>query len=138
MASHGVESRVQKEERSLGDLISQLAADTGTLVRQEMRLVVAETRHNLSLGVESAAWLAAGIAVAAVGSLVLVASLVLVLAIWLPAWLAAVIVGIALCAIGLPMANSGWTGLKRVEIAPDDSIASIKENTEWLKKQIKN
>ncbi|MDI1241095.1 MAG: phage holin family protein [bacterium] len=138
MATSRAESMMQKDERSLGDLISQLASDTGTLVRQEMRLVVAETRHNLSSGLESAAWLAAGLAVAAVGVLVLVAALVLVLSIWLPAWLSAIIVGIGLCAVGVPVANHGLTELKKVEIAPDDSIASIKESTEWLKEQIKN
>ena len=138
MATSRAESMMQKDERTLGDLISQLASDTGTLVRQEVRLVVAETRHNLSSGLQSVTWLAAGAAVAAVGVLVLVAALVLVLSIWLPAWLAAIIVGIGLCAVGLPVANYGLTELKKVEIAPDDSIASIKESTEWLKEQIKN
>jgi len=138
MITSGVENKIQNNERSLGDLVSQLASDTGTLVRQEVRLVVAETRRNLSNGVESAGWLAAGTALAAVGALVLVAALVLILSIWLPAWLAAIIVGIGLCAIGLPMANSGLAALKKIEITPDDSIASIKEDTEWLKEQIKN
>lgn len=138
MNTSRAETMVQKDERSLGDLVSQLASDTGTLVRQEVRLVVAETRQNLSTGVDSAAWFAAGIAVAAVGGLVLVAAFVLILSIWLPAWLAATIVGIGLCAIGLPMANSGLAALKKIEITPDDSIASIKEDTEWLKEQIKN
>ena len=138
MVTSRAESMMQKDERTLGDLVSQLVSDTGTLVRQEVRLVVAETRHNLSSGLQSATWLAAGAAVAAVGVLVLVAALVLVLSIWLPAWLAAIIVGIGLCAVGLPVANYGLTELKKVEIAPDDSIASIKESTEWLKEQIKN
>lgn len=138
MATSRAESMVRNDERSLGDLISQLANDTSTLVRQEMRLVVAETRHNLSQGLESAAWLAGGVAAAAAGLLVLAAALVLILAIWLPPWLSAVIVGIALSAVGMIVANRGLTGLKKVEIAPNDSIASIKEDTEWLKEQIKN
>ena len=138
MITSAVENKIQKDERSLGDLVSQLASDTGTLVRQEMRLVVAETRKNLSTGIDSAVWMAAGVAMAAVGALVLVAALVLILSIWLPAWVAAAIVGIGLCAVGLPMASSGLTALKKIEITPDDSIASIKEDTEWLKEQIKN
>ncbi len=138
MATSRAESMMQKDERSLGDLVSQLASDTGTLVRQEMRLVVAETRHNLSSGLESAVWLAGGVAVLAAGLLALVAALVLILSIWLPAWLAAVIVGVGLSAVGLAVANHGLTSLKQVEVAPDESIASIKESTEWLKEQIKN
>lgn len=138
MTTSGAESMVQKDERSLGDLVAKLASDTGILVRQEMRLVVAETRHNLSTGVDSVIWLAAGMTVALVGVLVLAAALVLVLSIWLPPWAAAAVVGIGLCVIGLPMANSGLTKLKNMEIAPDDSIASIKESTEWLKERINN
>ncbi|MEO5859043.1 MAG: phage holin family protein [Pyrinomonadaceae bacterium] len=138
MVTSGAESMVQKEERSLGDLVAKLASDTGILVRQEMRLVVAETRHNLSSGVDSVILLGSGIAVALVGVLVLAAALVLVLSIWLPSWLAATIVGIGLFVIGLPMANYGLTKLKNIEMAPDDSIASIKESTEWLKERINN
>ena len=138
MISSGTESMEQRDPRSLGDLISQLASDTGTLVRQEMRLVVAETRQNISTGLSAAVWLGVGIGVAIVGVLVLVVALILLLSLWLPAWIAAAVVGFVLCGIGLPMANSGLAGLKKVEITPDDSIASIKENTEWLKEQIKN
>lgn len=138
MSTSRAESLEQSDRRSLGDLVSQLASDTGLLVRQEMRLIVVETRQNLSAGLSSAKWLAGGLVVAAIGILLLVAALVLVLSIWIPAWAAATLVGVALCVIGLPMAKSGLEGLKKVEMTPDDSIASIKENTEWLKEQIKN
>lgn len=138
MITSGTESMVQKDERSLGDLLSQLASDTGTLVRQEMRLVVVETRQNMSSGVESFIWLASGTAVAFVGGLVLVAALILALSLWLPAWLAASIVGIGLCVIGVPVANYGLTELRKMEIAPDDSIESIKESAEWLREQTTN
>ena len=34
--------QIQKDERSLGELFSELAADTGTLVRQEVALAQTE------------------------------------------------------------------------------------------------
>ena len=38
--------QIQKDERSLGDLFSELAADTGVLVRQEVALAQVEISAN--------------------------------------------------------------------------------------------
>lgn len=129
---------VPRQDESIGELFSKLAGDASSLIRQEFRLAVVETKQNAARGVRHASLIAAGGVIGVIGIGVLTAAIVLLLALWLPAWLAAGIVGIALCVISLLVVKSGYSALKNTEIVPDDSIASIKESTEWLKEQIKN
>ncbi len=126
------------DERSIGELFGQLASDTGSLVRQEVRLAVVETKQNVKAVASASAWLVSGLAISILSVLVMVASAVLLLAIWVPPWAAAAIVAIVLAAIGLGIGSHGWSVLKRAEFAPEDSIESIKEDAEWLKEQIRN
>ena len=132
------ETAREADESSIGELFTKLARDTGTLIRQEVRLVIAETRTNLNKATAGLAWLVSGALIAVAGACAMIAALILVLSLWLPPWAAAGVVAIGLCGLGFVLANYGWTTLKGSEYLPDDSIESIKEDTEWLKKQIKN
>jgi uncharacterized membrane protein YqjE len=131
-----IEVRSENSDRSIGELFGRLASETGTLVRQEVRLAVVETRQNLKAVVAASVWLASGLAVTVVSVLVLIAALILLLSIWLPAWLGATIVGVTLGTGGAIVASHGWSTLKGAELTPEDSIKSIKEDAEWLKEQI--
>ena len=130
--------REDTSERTIGELFARLASDTGTLVRQEVRLAVAETRQNVRSVGTASVWLVAGGALAVASSLVLIAALVLLLSAWIPAWIAATLVGLIVGVSGMLIASRGWSELKQVEVAPDEAIESIKEDAEWLKQQIKN
>lgn len=128
----------EPEERSIGKLFTKLARDTGTLVRQEVRLAVAETRTNLNKATAGLTWLVSGAFIAVAGMFAMVAALILVVSLWLPAWAASAVVAIGLCTVGFVLANRGWSMLKKSDYLPDESIGSIKEDTEWLSEQIKN
>jgi hypothetical protein len=126
------------DDRSIGELFGQLAGDTGTLIRHEIRLALAETRQNVKAAISASVWLAFGLILCVISLLAAFAGVILILALWMPGWLAALVTAAALAATGLAIGNYGWSTLKRAEIAPEDSIASIKEDAEWLKEQIKN
>jgi hypothetical protein len=132
------EIRQSSDDRSIGELFGQLASDTGTLIRQEIRLALAETRQNVRSVASASVWLAFGFILCVISLLAAFAGVILLLALWMPGWLAALVTAAALATGGLAIANYGWSTLKRAEIAPEDSIASIKEDAEWLKEQIKN
>ncbi|HEX6279461.1 MAG TPA: phage holin family protein [Pyrinomonadaceae bacterium] len=136
MLSARPEPYAAEDDRSIGELFSQLARDTQALIRSEARLLLAETKENLSAGVRSGTMIAGGVIVLAGGALALLASLILMLAIWMPLWASALIVGIALSIAGGLLAWSGWESLKRVEVTPEESIESIKEDARWIKERI--
>ena len=132
------EIRQTNDDQSIGDLFGRLASDAGTLIRSEIRLAVAETKQNVRSVGSASAWLAGGILIGALSIMTMVAALILLIAIWLPAWLSAAIVSFVLAGVGAAIANQGWSMLNRAELAPEDSIESIKEDVEWLKGQIKS
>lgn len=82
-----------KEEQSLGDLFSELAAETGTLVRQEVALAQVElTSKAVKVG-KNVGYLAVGGAVGYAALLVLMAGVVIILANVIPLWASALVVG---------------------------------------------
>ena len=132
------EIRQTNDDQSIGDLFGRLASDAGTLIRSEIRLAVAETKQNVRSVGSASAWLATGILIGALSIMTMIAALILLIAIWLPAWLSAAIVSFVSAGVGAAIAKQGWSMLNRAEFAPEDSIESIKEDAEWLKGQIKS
>src|SRR5438045_2951539 len=84
-----------KEDRSLGELFSELSRETSTLVRQEVDLAKTELTHKATEVGKDIGFLAAGALVAYAGFLTLVAMLVIALAqLGVTWWLSALIVGV--------------------------------------------
>jgi xanthine/uracil permease len=128
---------VQREERSLGELFSELANQTSALVRQEVDLARTEmTQKAATLG-KDAGMIGAGGVLALGGFFALVAALIIVLDIWLPLWLAAVIVGVLLAGIGLALIQQGLSAIRRVNLKPSETIATLKDDVQWAKEQVR-
>ena len=88
------------EERSLRSLIGQLSRDGSLLVQQEMALAKQELTEKASALAKSGAALAVGGLVLYAGLLAIVAAIVLGLALVLPAWVSALLVGVLFAATG--------------------------------------
>ncbi|MDQ3700848.1 MAG: phage holin family protein, partial [Chloroflexota bacterium] len=109
----------RKEDRSLGELFTELARETGTLVRQEVQLATTEMTHKASRAARDVGFLAVGGLVAYAGVLALLAAVVLGLAAaGFQPWLAALIVGIVVAVIGYALVQRGLSALKRESLAP--------------------
>ena len=120
------------DNRSLGDLFSELSRETSTLIRKEMELAKREMAANLKEAGTHAGMVAAGGALAHAGLLVLLAAFVIGLAqLGVTPWLAALIIGLVTVGIGYVMANRGLSNLRRTNIAPVQSMESIKEDARW-------
>ncbi|HET7036945.1 MAG TPA: phage holin family protein [Thermomicrobiaceae bacterium] len=124
-----------RDERSLGELISELTRELSTLTRQEFALAKTEMSEKVSSVGHDLALVAAGGAVAYAGFLVLLAFLVLLIGLVLPYWLSALIVGVVVIAIGGYLAKKYWTAFSRVDPTPQETVESLKEDSRWLKEQ---
>jgi uncharacterized membrane protein len=122
-------------ERSLGELFSELTRETSTLVRQEVELAKTELSQKATAAGKDVGILGAGGAVAYAGFLALIAGVIAALDIFLPLWLAAIIVGLVVIGIGYMLVQRGRDGLKRADLMPRQTIATLKEDTEWAKDQ---
>ena len=128
--------QLQKDERSLGELFSELAAETGTLVRQEVALAQAELSAKATRVGKNVGYLAVGGAIGYAAMLAILAGVIMGLSYFIPAWLAAMLVGIAVGIAAYVMISSGLTALKETNLTPEETVESIKEDAQWLKDQV--
>jgi hypothetical protein len=129
---------VRGEERSLGELFGDLARDTGTLVRQEVELAKTEMTQKASRAARDVGLLAAGGLVAYAGFIGILAAIVLgLVAAGLDPWLAALLVGAVVAAVGALLVQRGLSALKREELAPRQTVETLKEDAQWAKEQVK-
>jgi xanthine/uracil permease len=124
-------------DRSLGDLFGDLARDMGTLVSQEVTLARTEITDTATRAGKDIAVLAVGGLVAYAGLLAIIAAVIFLMADrGIPLWLSALIVGAIVAAIGYVLVQRGINALKHQDLTPRQTIASIKEDTQWAKEQI--
>lgn len=125
-----------REDRSLGELFSELSRETSTLFRQEIALAKTEMTEKATTVGKNVGVLAVGGAVAYAGFLVLLGAIVVILALFLPWWLSALIVGFVVAAVGYALVQKGLSTLKQVDMAPRETIETLKEDKEWVKEQV--
>ncbi|HEY1960517.1 MAG TPA: phage holin family protein [Polyangiaceae bacterium] len=124
------------QERSVADLIGDLARETGTLVRQEMKLATTEMSDKARIAGRQAAVMAGAAVCSAVSLLTLVAALVLGIGTAIPLWASALIVGIGLAVIGGLLGITGVATLKELDPKPRQSIREIEETTSWVQRRV--
>jgi hypothetical protein len=126
----------QNSDQSIGELLGELMRETTTLIRQEITLAKNEMTRKASDAARNIAVLAVGGTVAYAGILAIVAAIVLMFVnAGLAPWLAALIVGVVIAAIGGVMAMKGLNALKHADMAPRQTIETLKEDAQWVKQQ---
>jgi uncharacterized membrane protein YqjE len=121
-------------DQPIGELLKQLSQQTSTLVRQEVDLAKAELTDKAKESAIGAGMLGAAglVAVLALGALT--AMFVLVLALLMTPWLAALLVTIAYVAIAAGLGLMGRARLRRsAPPIPQQTIETVKEDVEWAK-----
>ena len=122
--------------RPVAALISDLAGETSTLVRQEIALFKAELNEKLTrIGVGAGA-LAAGGVIAFSGWLALVAAAIIGLSYVLAPWLSALIVGLVVIALGAGLALFGKSRLRADALVPRRTLNSLREDEAWIRDQV--
>jgi hypothetical protein len=124
------------EERSLRSLIGQLSRDGSLLVQQEIALAKQELTEKAGVLAASGASMAVGGLVLYAGVLTITAGFVLALALAMPAWVSALLVGVALAAAGAVMLLRGKKRLTDLDLKPSKTTASVKRDVETLKEAV--
>lgn len=125
------------DEPTLGDLFSSLTEDMSTLIRKEVDLARTETMEKVSSATRSVVSMVAGGMIAYAGLIGVMIAVIVGLSRLMPLWLSALIVGIVVIVIGAIMIMSGRNSLQKMTVVPEQTVESIKENTEWAKEQVK-
>ena len=120
------------EDKSLGELFADLTRESSQLVRQEVALAKAEMSQKAASVGKDVGFVAAGGFLAYAAFLTLVAALVLLVATFMPAWAAALIVALVLGGVGAVLAMTGLKGLKKVNPLPQQTIETLKDDVQAL------
>ena len=125
------------ENRPLGDLFSDLAADMSNLVRQEVALAKLEVTQKAKYLGRNVGYLVVGGAVAYAGMLAVIAAIIMLLDRVMPAWGAALLVGVVVAVIAWLMIGKALSALQQADLTPRETVETLKEDATWMKQQIK-
>lgn len=131
MATNGA---VSGDTRSLGKLVSDLSEQTSRLVRAEVELAKEELAAKAKrAGIGSGLFVAAGV-LAAYTFAVGIATVILAIAVALPAWLAALIVFVVMLAVTAILVLAGRAQLRRSAPAkPERALENLREDVAAVK-----
>ena len=123
---------------SLGALVRGILMDLRTLIREEIALARVEIREQATRA--RAAAMSFGIAAGALlfgGTFLLIAIAMAIadLLNW-PAWTGFLIVAVLLALIGFVTLSSGRKQLRTVHAGPEETVTTLKENSEWIAKRL--
>ena len=125
--------------RTVGALLRELADGSAQLVGQEIRLARIEVGELLRGLGKGTAQVAVGGVMMLLGVMALLTGVILLIGDeWLRDryWLAALIVTVLLSAVAAWMARRGTALLTPSRLAPDQTVRTLKEDKEWLKRQL--
>jgi uncharacterized membrane protein YqjE len=125
------------ENKPLGDLFGDLAAEMSNLVRQEVALARVEISQKAKYAGRNIGYLVVGGAVAYAALLAVLAALIMLLDKVMPAWGAALLVGVVVAAIGWLLVGKAMSALQQMEVTPRETVETLKEDAAWMKQQIK-
>jgi hypothetical protein len=123
---------------SIASLIRGVLYDIRDLIREEMALARVEIREQAGRAKMAAASLGvAAVALAFGGTFLLIALAVGIadLLNW-PLWTGFLIVALLLSIIGFVMLSTGRSKLRTVQPMPEETVRTLKENSEWLKRRL--
>jgi uncharacterized membrane protein YqjE len=128
------ETEQSREDKSVPELVKQIATQSAALARKELELAEAEMmvkskRAGLGAGMFGGAGLFGLFGLAS-----LTVAAILALTIVLPGWASALIVaGVYLGGAGIAALLGGFEFRRAKPLAPAQAAASIKDDVEWIK-----
>lgn len=125
------------EDRSLSDVLQDVIRNVQEIVRSEVRLAKAEIREGATRAKSATLLLGAGAVTAILAILFLLLVIVHALALVMPNWAAALIVGAALAVVATVTLTAGIRRFKQIHPTPARTVETIKENVEWAKQHTK-
>jgi xanthine/uracil permease len=125
-----------KQGRSVASLLGALSHETSALLRNEIELARSEVAQKMArAGMGIAETATAGL-IMFVGFQAMVAAAIIGLSYVLEWWLAALVVGIVIMAIGAILLSRGLSNLRGEGLTPSRTIATLKDNTAWAREQL--
>lgn len=131
------------ENRSFGQLVRELGAESSTLIREELRLAKAEMREKANVYEKNAAKMAAGGVFLAGALFMLLVALNRGLTVLLEGlvgaetalWLSPVILAVVAGIIGWSMVKAAQNAMREEGIVPEETVETLREEKDWIQRE---
>ena len=121
-------------ERPIGEIAGELTRDLSLLVRQELELAKAEMAEKAKVAAPGLGMIGGASVVGLMAAGALTACSILVLSLFLPDWLSALLVAASLAAVAYLLLKRGKERVgKAGPPIPEQTIETVKEDVEWAK-----
>jgi uncharacterized membrane protein YqjE len=124
-------------DRSFSEVLQDIIHNVQEIVRSEVRLAKTEILEEAAKAKSSTLLLSAGAVTAIFAIFFLLLMIVYALALVVPRWTAALIVGAALAVVANVMLTVGVRRFKQIHPNPERTVETLKENVEWAKQHTK-
>ncbi|MCU1497066.1 MAG: hypothetical protein JWM47_1019 [Acidimicrobiales bacterium] len=125
----------KQADRSLSELVSDMGQDLSILLRKEMELAKEEMRVEAKKATKAGQGFAGAAASGLYAGFALVLTLGFLLDVFLPTWVAFLIVTLVLAAVAAYFAKQGQAEMKKLNPKPEQTITTLKEDAQWLSEQ---
>jgi len=127
MANHTV------TERPASEIMQDVVRDVGEVVRGEVRLARAEMSEKVGKAGKAGGFFGVAAVCGLMATASLVGAAIAGLALMLPVWASALIVGVLLACIGGAAYAGGRSKLKAIDPVPEKTVQTIKDDVQWAK-----
>jgi hypothetical protein len=121
------------EQRPLADVLHDILRNVQELIRAEVRLAKAEVRQDAREAATASAWVLAGAIAALTAWSFLLWAAAFGLGLVMPTWAAALVVALVTGVAAAALLAFGVRRFARWRPAPERTVASLKENVEWIR-----
>jgi uncharacterized membrane protein YqjE len=128
---------MDRQERSIGELFSDLGNEISALVRNEIALAKVELKQNASRVARNLVFVVAGALIGYIAMMALVATIIIALATVMAAWGAALLVTIVVGIVAAALVMKGLKALKQTDLTPRQTVQTIKEDFVWARQQVR-
>jgi hypothetical protein len=119
--------------RALSEVLQDILRNLQEIVRSEVRLARVEMRDDAKQAAAAAAWIAAGTIGALSAWAFFLWTITFALSTRMSMWAATLVVAVVLACAASVLIVGGIRRVKRIRPIPERTIASIKENVEWMR-----
>lgn len=122
--------------RPLRDIVGDVALDARELVRGELTLARVELDRKLDRAIVALVWVFGGMFVGFAGLIVILMAAVYALTYVIPAWAAALVIGVLIAAIGAGLTLSGIKMLSLSKLMPERTTRNVRQDAHLVKEHV--
>jgi uncharacterized membrane protein YqjE len=122
-------------ERAIGDILREAINHIQEILRSEIRLAKTELKEEAGKAKRGAVLFGIGAVFGLYAAGFVLLAAVYLIAMYAPAWFAALAVGLAAALIAAIFLSTGWSRLKKTNVVPERTARTLKEDVQWVRQR---